>query len=124
MIVVGLFFVTRSESSQTSQTIVGSATPLVMPGHIVISNENPNLQITTTLFDGTNYLSWSKSTTLFLKSIGKIGYVNGAISSLKVRDLRFDKWDQENSLIMRWLLHSMIPKIGEGFLSLDKASDI
>ena len=66
-----------------------------MPGQIVISNENPNLRITTTLFDGTNYLSWSKSATLFLKNRGKIGYVNGIITPLNVRAPGFDKWDQE-----------------------------
>ena len=39
-------------------------------------------------------------------------------------DLGFDKWDQENFLSMSWLLHSMIPKIGEGFLSLDTIKNI
>ncbi|XP_057493174.1 uncharacterized protein LOC130778669 [Actinidia eriantha] len=113
-----------SEGSQTSQTTVGSTTPTVTPGQIVVSNENPNLRITTTLFDGTNYLSWSKSATLFLKSRGKIRYINGTITSLNFGDPGFDKWDQENSLIMSWLIHSMIPEIGEGFLSLDTAKDI
>ena len=61
---------------------------------------------------------------LFLKNRGKIWYVNGTITSLNVGDPGFDKWDQENSLIMSWLLHSMISEIGEGFLSLDTAKDI
>ena len=94
------------------------------PEHIIVSNKNPNLRITTTLFNGTNYLSWSKSATLFLKSKGKIGYVNGTITSLSMRDPEFDKWDQENSLVISWLLHSMISEIGEGFMSLDTAKDI
>ena len=55
MIVVGLiFFVTMLKDNQTSQTTVGSAIPYVMPGQIIVSNENPNLQITMSLFDGTN----------------------------------------------------------------------
>ena len=94
------------------------------PGKIVVSNKNPNLRITMTLFDGTNYLSSSKSVTLFLKSEGKIGYVNVAITSLNVGDPGFDKWDQEDSLVMSWLLRSMIPEIGEGFLSFDTAKDV
>ena len=60
----------------------------------------------------------------FLQSSGKIGYVNGTITPLNMRDPGFDKWDQENSLVMSWLLHSMIPEIGEGFLSLDTTKDI
>ena len=61
---------------------------------------------------------------LFLKSRGKIGYVNGAITSLNMGDPGFDKWDQENPLVMSWLLHSMILEIGEGFLSLDTTKDV
>ena len=59
-----------------------------------------------------------------MKSKGKNGYANGAITSLKVGNPGFDKWDQENSLVMNWLLHSMILEIGDGFLSLDTAKDI
>ena len=81
-----------SEGSQTSEIIVGSATPSVTRGPLVVSNENSNLRITTTLFDSTKYLSLSKFATLFLKRRGKIGYVNGVITSLNVGDLGFDKW--------------------------------
>ena len=35
-----------SEGSQTSQTTVSSVTPTVTPRQIVVSNENPNLRIT------------------------------------------------------------------------------
>ena len=94
------------------------------PGHIVVSNEKLNLRITITQFGDTNYLSWSKCAAFFLKSRCKIGYINGAITYLKVGDSEFDKWDQENSLIMSWLLHSMISEIGDGFLALDIAKDI
>ena len=78
-----------SKSSQTSQTIVGSASPTVTPGHIVVSNENPNLRITTTLFDGL-ITYHGPNLPLFLKSKGKIRYVNGTITSLNVGDPRFD----------------------------------
>ena len=86
-----------SKGSQTSQTTVDSANPTMTSGQIVVSNKNPNLRITKTLFDGTNYLSWSKSATLFLKNRGKIRYINGTITPLNMKDPEFDKWDQENS---------------------------
>ena len=61
---------------------------------------------------------------LFLKSRVKIGSVNGTITSLNVEYHEFDKWDQEDLLIMSWLFHFMIPKIGKGFLSLNTAKNI
>jgi hypothetical protein len=41
--------------------------------------ENPTLQITTVKLDGLNYLAWSQLTLLSIKSIGKMGYLNGRI---------------------------------------------
>ena len=43
-----------SRGSQTNQNTVSSATLTVTLRHIVVSNENPNLRITTTLCDDTN----------------------------------------------------------------------
>ena len=102
---------------------VGSATPTVTLWQIVVSNENFNLKITMTLFDGTNYLAWSKFVILFLKNRDKIGYVS-AITFPNVGDPGINKWDQKNSFVMSWLFHSMIPKIDEGFLSLDRTKDV
>ncbi|KAI8030692.1 Allantoinase, partial [Camellia lanceoleosa] len=33
-------------------------------------------------------------------------------------------WEITNSLIMGWLIHSMVPEIGEDYLSMDTAQDI
>ena len=84
-----LFLVIMSKGIQTSQTTIGFTTPSVTPGQIVVSNENPNLRITMSLFDGTNYLSWSKSATLILKSKGKLGMLMGLLllSKLGISDL-------------------------------------
>jgi hypothetical protein len=45
--------------------------------------ENPTLQITTVKLDGLNYLAWSQSTLLSIKSRGKMGYLNGKIQEPK-----------------------------------------
>ena len=44
---------------------------------------NQNLKITTTLFNGQNYLAWSQTLIITLKSIGKMGYVDGGIKALE-----------------------------------------
>jgi hypothetical protein len=44
--------------------------------------ENPTLQITTVKLDGLNYLAWSQSALLSIKSRGKMGYLNGRIQIL------------------------------------------
>ena len=88
--------------------------------------ENPNssLKITTSLFNGENYLAWSQSLTIFLKSRGKMGYIDGRIQASSTMDPCYDQWEVTNSLIMGWLIHSMVSEIGEGYLSMDTAQDI
>jgi hypothetical protein len=76
--------------------------------------ENPTLQITTVKLDGLNYLAWSQSALLSIKSRGKIGFLNGKIQEPQPNDPAYDKWEAENSTVMSWLLHSMQPKISQG----------
>ena len=91
---------------------------------VVAHPDNPNLKITTSLFNGNNYLAWSQSVTLVLKGRGKMGYINGRIQAPNTEDTTYDKWEMENSIVMTWLCHSMILEIGEGFLDMATAHDI
>ncbi|GFZ13193.1 hypothetical protein Acr_23g0015780 [Actinidia rufa] len=115
------FNLAMEESSETSagsqpQIERGSGTPTI--------HESSNLRITTTLFNGQNYLSWSRSAILSLKERGKLGYVNGTITAPPVTDSGYGKWDIENSHVINRLVHSMVPSIGEGYLHLTTAKDI
>ncbi|GFS30237.1 phosphoribosylaminoimidazole carboxylase, putative [Actinidia rufa] len=110
------FNLAMEESSETSagsqpQIERGSGTPTIY--------ESSNLRITTTLFNGQNYLSWSRSAILSLKERGKLGYVNGTITAPPVTDSGYGKWDIENSHVINRLVHSMVPSIGEGYLHVD-----
>ncbi|GFY84205.1 hypothetical protein Acr_03g0009790 [Actinidia rufa] len=115
------FNLAMEESSETSagsqpQIERGSGTPTI--------HESSNLRITTTLFNGQNYLSWSRSAILSLKERGKLGYVNGTITAPPVTDSGYGKWDIENSHVINRLVHSVVPSIGEGYLHLTTAKDI
>ncbi|CAL5365889.1 unnamed protein product [Camellia sinensis] len=107
-----------SSSSQTPKS-----ESLILPTTMT-ENPNPSMKITTSLFNGQNYLAWSQSLTLFLKSRGKMGYVDGRIQAPSTTDSGYDQWEITNSLIMSWLIHSMVPELGEGYLSMETAQDI
>ncbi|GMP93350.1 hypothetical protein CsSME_00043226 [Camellia sinensis var. sinensis] len=53
-----------------------------------------------------------------------MGYVDGKIPALTTTDSSYDQWEITNSLIMGWLIHSMVLEIREGYLSMDTAQDI
>ncbi|GMP69233.1 hypothetical protein CsSME_00028568 [Camellia sinensis var. sinensis] len=53
-----------------------------------------------------------------------MGYVDGRIQAPSTTDSSYDQWEINNSLIMSWLIHSMVPELGEGYLSMETAQDI
>ena len=110
-------------SNDSGKSTVNSQ-PSRCESFVVAPPDNPNLKITTSLFNGHNFLAWSQSVTLFLKGRGKMGYVNGRIKAPNTEDTTYDKWEMENSIVMTWLVHSMIPEIGKGFLDMATAQDI
>ena len=74
--------------------------------------------------DGKNYLKWSQLVCTVMKGKGK-----GKISHLmgigpKLRDPRFEAWDEEDSMIMAWLWNSMTPEINDTCMFLATTKDI
>jgi hypothetical protein len=85
---------------------------------------NPTLQITSVKLDGLNYLAWSQFALLYNKSKGKMGHLNGKIRKPKSNDSTYDKCEEKNSTIMSRLLHSMQPKINQGYLFLHTEKEV
>ena len=53
-----------------------------------------------------------------------MGYVDGTTPAPSTTDASHKKWEMKNYTIMSWLIHSMIPEIGEGYLGMKTAQDI
>jgi len=113
----------QDSNPQTGGNQVGNQiSPVGSDRHFI--TENPSAKITTVLFNGENYLSWSQSTTLYLQSRSKFEYVDGTIETPSRTDPDFKKWQVNNSLVMSWLVHSMEPELADFFLSMETARDI
>ncbi|KAK8934710.1 hypothetical protein KSP39_PZI014426 [Platanthera zijinensis] len=81
-------------------------------------------QITTIRLDDCNYLSWSRSITLALKSRRLFGYVTGQMKEPDPTSPDWQQWESENSLVMSWLTNSMQESIARNYLFLANAADI
>eukprot|EP00252_Welwitschia_mirabilis_P002409 TRINITY_DN1235_c0_g1_i6.p1 TRINITY_DN1235_c0_g1~~TRINITY_DN1235_c0_g1_i6.p1 ORF type:complete len:1428 (+),score=264.56 TRINITY_DN1235_c0_g1_i6:585-4868(+) len=103
-----------SETKATSETKKAS-----LP-----SSDSASLLISPVKLDGTNYLAWARSCTLFIKSRGLQGYINGKKRKPDEDAAEFDQWDSENSLVMSWLINSMKPEISRSYMFLDTAAKI
>ena len=71
---------------------------------------------------GRNYLQWSPLVRTVLRCKGKPSHLTGI--SLKPEDPQFIVCEEEDSMIMSWLLNSMLLEIGKPFLYLSSTNEI
>ena len=60
--------------------------------------ENSASKLTTELFNGENYITWSQLATFWLRSRAKFGYVDGTLKAPSREDPTYGKWEVENYL--------------------------
>ena len=105
---------------EVSQTIA-----FINPSERVITTHNSgelsNIQ-TTYRLNGKNYLKWSQLVRTFLKGKGELSHLLRIGPSRG--DLRFDVWDEEDSMIMAWLWNSMMLEISDTCMFLTTTKDI
>ena len=84
-------------------------------------NDLPVLQGSYRL-DGHNYLQWSQLVHRTLKGRKKLSHIEG--KAPRKDDPQYEVWDDEDSLIMTWLWHSMLPEISRNCMFFSTAKEI
>ena len=82
--------------------------PTTYPASIAFVN---NLQSPTTLFDGTNYVTWSASFRRFLEIHGRLSFLTDDPASTRGSPLH--AWVVQDRAVTSWLLKMAIPSIAE-----------
>ena len=76
---------------------------------------NPNIRITPSLFNGTNYKDWAYSARMAIGGSKRLGYIDGSIKEPEKEDPKYSDRVSENMLIMNWILNSMEEGISKSF---------
>ena len=76
----------NTPSSQITLPFNPSSTLQTLSPLSTHQNDSPTLQITTQKLNGQNFLQWSQSAKLFIKSTGKMGYITGVKSEPNSND--------------------------------------
>ncbi|KAL4564283.1 hypothetical protein LXL04_028343 [Taraxacum kok-saghyz] len=90
------------------------------------SNQNVDYNLLPTGYklNGQNYSLWSHSISILIGGKGKEEYLSSELVQPEEKNPTFKRWKSENSMVMSWLLNSMLPDIGEQFMFYKKASEI
>ena len=104
-----------ADESITSASVPGPQPPATAtsvdtsyPASIAFIN---NLQSPTTLFDGTNYVTWSAAFQRFLEIHGRLSHLTDAPPLLEAP--HFSTWVIQDRAVTSWMLKMAIPAIAE-----------
>ncbi|KAG2704987.1 hypothetical protein I3760_05G031200 [Carya illinoinensis] len=91
-----------------------------MPKNQSSPYQTPFVQITNIHLNEVNFLRWSQSVRMYICRRGKIGYLTGETKAPGKADTSYAIRDDENSMIMTWLVNAMAEEDGET-MAPDKA---
>ncbi|KAJ8771285.1 hypothetical protein K2173_026462 [Erythroxylum novogranatense] len=87
----------------------------------ITNTENPGAILVTTLFNGNNYFTWSKSMTIALCAKDKLSFVDGTCTQPAEDTTLLTRWRRANSMVKSWILNSMTKELSDAFLSFPTA---
>ena len=87
-------------------------------------NENPVLVLVSSLLNGSNYHSWSRAIKMSLLSTNKLKFVDRSILMPVATDPLHPYWEQCNTMMLSWIMHSLEPSITQSVLWMDKAYEV
>ena len=82
--------------------------PVSNPGS---SEGGPSIHITSHKLHGTNFRRWAQSVKFFIRGREKMGWLDGSKKAPTAGDLGSEAWQDDNSMVLAWLINSM--KVGE-----------
>ncbi|GJW51732.1 hypothetical protein Tco_0093083 [Tanacetum coccineum] len=82
------------------------------------------MMLTTTSFNGSNFLSWSRTIKMTLGAMLKLGFIDGTSPKRAVIDGDYQRWIRCDYMVTCWILNSMIVKLSESFLYAQSARDL
>ncbi|XP_074301147.1 uncharacterized protein LOC141632500 [Silene latifolia] len=103
--------------SATADSIPSSSNNQYDDPTFVSNFDYAGMQLVNPLFNGKNFLPWSRSVLMALSTKNKQGFLTGTVPQPAFTSSPFSRWLRADSMVRCWLLNSMIPTIKEGYLS-------
>lgn len=92
--------------------------------YFIGSSDHLDFLLVNTPFDGNGSNSWKRSIIISFSTKNKLGFVDGTISKPLITSPNYPSWYRANSIVISWLLNSLLKKIAESVLFLQTAFEI
>lgn len=110
---------TAHQSSPYNPTDDSTSPYYLHPADVVV-------RLTGDVFNGDNYLIWSKTFVMNLKVKDKVGFLDGSlpIPNPVTHPLHFSAWHRANNLVQSWLVNFVSPTIRSSLLDFVTAQEV
>jgi len=88
------------------------------------SSDHPGAQLVNLKLTGLNFQKWSRSVKIALRTKGKLGFLDGSCAKPGQSSIKLDQWMKCDSMVVSWLLNSMVPELSEAFLYVNSAKEL
>ena len=88
------------------------------------SLDHPGAQIVNIKLTGFNFQKWSRSLKIALKTKGKLGFIDGTCTRPGQDNHKLIQWIKCDSMVVSWLLNSMMLDLLEAFLYVNSAQEL
>ncbi|XP_074374224.1 uncharacterized protein LOC141714612 [Apium graveolens] len=83
------------------------------------NSDNANIPLGNVIFNGENFLNWSRNIKLALGSKNKLGFLEGKVKKPDSNDAKYALWIRNDYMLRGWLCRSMNEKISNSFTYID-----
>lgn len=90
----------------------------------VAPNEATNVQISLTLFDGNNFITWSRHIKLALGAKNKLGFIDGTLKTPEKKSKDLARWTRGDHIVRCWIFRSMKEEIANDFFLVESAKQL
>lgn len=88
-------------------------------------SDNPGAMLVSEVFNGGNYVAWSRSITIALTVKNKVKFIDGTISPPSPNQaVNYTAWLRANNLVLSWLMNSISKDIRSSLLFITSATDL
>jgi len=85
------------------------------------ASDHPGMQLTGIKLNGTNFQQWSRSVKIALRTRTKLTFIDGSCKKPPPTSLNYEQWIRCDSMVVSWLLNSIVPELSEAFLYTSSA---
>lgn len=119
--IIGNQSLQRNQVQQGNQNVQFASIACYNDPYYISGSDNPGIAIVSPLFNGDNYLRWSRNIKRALGAKNKLCFLDGSLPEPADDHKDYHAWNRCNYLVVSWLIHSMTPDFADDFSYIDDA---